>query len=80
VLRREARLRPECAGLHPGLTAGAWDSAAMVADRLLADSLMSGSHAALRGRVLLDSYFEFRGGASRGGERDGIRARREGAE
>jgi hypothetical protein len=76
LLTREARLRPECAGLYPGLTAGAWDSAAVVADRLLADCLMRGSHAALRGRVLLDAHFEFRGGAARGGERVGMRPQR----
>jgi hypothetical protein len=28
--------------------------------------------------VLLEAHFEFRGGASQGGERDGMRLRREG--
>lgn len=75
---REARLRPEYVELYPGLRAGNWESAAIVADRLLADCLVRGSDDAIRGRVLLDAHFEFRGGASLGGERDGIRLRREG--
>ena len=70
---REARLRPECAPLYPGLAPDRWDSAAVLADRVLAYRLIHGSHAALQGRVLLDSDFEFRGGASRGGERRGRR-------
>jgi hypothetical protein len=73
---REARLRPECGGLYPGLRAGQWEAAAVLADRLLADCLMRGNHAALRGRVLLEAHFEFRGGAARGGEREGMRPRR----
>jgi hypothetical protein len=75
---REARLRMEYSELYPGLRAGVWESAAVLADRLLAESLLRGSEAALRGRVLLDEHFEFRGGVSRGGERHGMRLRREG--
>ena len=75
---REARLRPECVDLYPGLRAGQWEAAAIIADRLLADRLIRGSHAALLGRVLPDEHFEFRGGAARGGEREGMRQRREG--
>lgn len=71
---REARLRPEWSDLYPGLIAGRWEPAAIVADRLLAYGLMHGSHTALRGRALLDAHFEFRGGdAARDGERIGIR-------
>jgi hypothetical protein len=75
---REARLRAEYMELYPGLRAGEWEAAAVLADRLLADCLLRGSNSALRGRVLLDAHFEFRGGGSRGGEREGMRVRREG--
>jgi hypothetical protein len=70
---REARLRPECASLYPGLAPDRWESAAILADRVLAYRLIHGNHAALQGRVLLESDFEFRGGVSRGGERRGRR-------
>jgi hypothetical protein len=70
---REARLRPEFAELYPGLRAGEWVSAAVVADRVLADALLRGTEMAIRGRVLLAAHFEFRGGGSQGGERDGVR-------
>ncbi len=63
---REARLRPEYAHLYPMLRAGAWDPAAIVADKVaairiqqLADSYV------LHDRVLPDSHFEFRGGSPR---------------
>ena len=70
---REARLRPEFAGLYPGIPAGQWVSAAVVADRVLADALLRGMEMAIRGRVLLAAHFEFRGGGTHGGERDGVR-------
>lgn len=76
--RREARLRPEFAQLYPGIRAGEWCAAAVLADRVLADSLLRGSDTAIRGRVLLDAHFDFRGGTSLGGEREGVRVRREG--
>jgi hypothetical protein len=75
---REARLRTEYGELYPGIHPGEWEPAAILADRLLADCLLRGSDDAIRGRVLLDPHFEFRGGASLGGERDGMRLRREG--
>jgi hypothetical protein len=74
---REARLRPEFANLYPWVRAGEWASAAVLADRVLAGSLIRGSGIAIRGRVLLDSHFEFRAGESEGGEREGVRIRRE---
>lgn len=46
----------------------------MLADRLLADSLIRGSTAALRGRVLPEADFEFRGGTGRRGQREGVRS------
>ncbi|HEX5576179.1 MAG TPA: hypothetical protein VFX42_09920, partial [Gemmatimonadales bacterium] len=52
---REARLRPEFANLYPGLRPDEWASAAVMADRVLADSLLRGSETAIRGRVLLEA-------------------------
>jgi hypothetical protein len=61
-LRREARLLPEHARLYPGITPGIWDSAAVLADRVLAGGLLRGGAIGWRGRVLHDAHFEFRGG------------------
>ena len=44
VARREARLRPKFAALYPGLGAGEWAPAAVVADRVLAQSLGGERH------------------------------------
>jgi hypothetical protein len=74
---REARLRPEHAHRYPGVRPERWESAATVADRVLAGWLLRGNDIAIRGRVLLDGHFEFRGGSERGGEREGARPRRE---
>jgi hypothetical protein len=74
---REARLRPEFADRYPGLPAGVWAPAAILADRVLAQALLRHLPGAILGRVLLDEHFEFRFGASRGGERRGLRHRRE---
>jgi hypothetical protein len=74
--RREARLRPQFAALYPGLRAGEWSPAAVVADRVLAQSLLRASDGTIRGRVLLEAHFEFRHGRSLGGERHGLRLRR----
>jgi hypothetical protein len=71
--RREARLRAEFAGHYPGLRAGTWESAAVLADRVLAQSLLSRRGAGIRGRVLLDAHFEFRHGTGLRGERHGLR-------
>ena len=73
MLRREARLRPEWGRLYPALQSGQWEPAAVLADRLLADSLLRGSCTAIQGRVLQNEHFDFRGGAARGGERSGVR-------
>lgn len=70
---REARLYPQFAHLYPDLRAGEWVSAATMADRVLAGSLIRGGESAIRGRVLLDAHFEFRGGESEGGVREGVR-------
>ena len=75
---REARPRPEHAPRYPGVRPERWEPAATVADRVLAGWLLRGDLTAIRGRVLLDAHFEFRGGSERGGEREGVRPRREG--
>ena len=75
---REARLRPEHAHAYPEIRPERWEPAATVADRVLAGWLLRGNMLAIRGRVLLEEHFEFRGGAERGGEREGARPRRQG--
>lgn len=76
-MNRQARLRSEYAFIYPTLTAGVWEPAVTLADRLLADSLLHDRGDAFTGRTLLEAHFEFRGGSSRGGERLGVRIRRE---
>lgn len=65
TVRREARLRPEYAHLYPGQRAGVWEVAAVVVDRIVAARLLGGG-LAMRGRVLSDSHFDFRGGMDAG--------------
>jgi hypothetical protein len=67
--RREARLRPEHAGFYPGIPSGVWESAAVLADRVLAGGLLRGVTSGWCDRVLRDEHFEFRGGAGGVGER-----------
>jgi hypothetical protein len=71
--RREARLRPEHAGLYPGVRPGVWESAAVLVDRIVAARLLRGGHLEIRARVLSDDHFEFRGAS----EAVGSRPRRE---
>jgi hypothetical protein len=75
MLVRQARLRTEWGSLYPALRTGEWEAAAVLGDRLLAESLLKGSVVALQGRMLPDAHFEFRGGVARGGERAGLRSR-----
>ena len=70
---REARLLRSSASRYPGIPAGEWRSAAVLADQLLALGLLRGTSTVLRGRVLPEGDFEFRGGHTRGGEREGVR-------
>jgi hypothetical protein len=65
-VRREARLRPEYAKLYPGPHVGVWESAAVVVDRIVAVRVLGREPLAMRGRVLSDEHFEFRGGAGAG--------------
>jgi hypothetical protein len=59
---REARLRPEFADLYPGLTPGEWESAARIAEAVLANVMLQ-QMAEAPGRLLPEEHFEFRGGA-----------------
>jgi hypothetical protein len=67
---REARLAPEFASLYPGIPAGEWQAASMLADCVLAGRLLRGSSSALQGRVLPEEHFDFRGGDT---EHKGVR-------
>lgn len=70
---REARLRPEFADLYPGLTPGEWESAARIAEAVLANLMLQKmADASASGRVLPEEHFEFRGGvpAPQGGRPD----------
>jgi hypothetical protein len=70
---REARLRPEAAHRYPWIRPGEWQSAATLADRVLAGHLLRGADQVIWGRVLRDGDFEFRGGSKQPGERAVIR-------
>jgi hypothetical protein len=61
-LRREARLRAEHARFYPGIVPGVWESAAVLADRVLAGGLLRGAAMGWHDRILHDAHFEFRGG------------------
>lgn len=63
--RREARLKPEFAHLYPPLEAGRWDSAGMMADRMVAWLLRQPNLGYIAPeRALRPEHFDFR----RGGE------------
>jgi hypothetical protein len=64
--RREARLRPEFAGLYPYLKAGEWESAAVLTDRVVASTLGRPDGMFITGERALDAkHFEFRGSDER---------------
>lgn len=61
--KREARLRPEFAHLYPPLQSGRWESAAVMAERLIAWLLGQKEHGFVTSeRVLRPEHFDFRGG------------------
>jgi hypothetical protein len=63
---REVRLRPEFAHLYPSVTAGHWDSAAVMADRMVAWLLRQPNAGLIAtDRILPPEHFEFRGDAVR---------------
>ena len=67
-MRREARLRPQYAHLYPMLKPDTWEVAALTAERVVTTRLQQLDETyVLHDRVLPDSHFEFRGGASRNG-------------
>ena len=58
---RQARLRPEHAALYPYLTPGVWETAAVVADRVVGNILgRLNGRSISRERVLDPAHFEFR--------------------
>jgi hypothetical protein len=65
--RRQARLRPEYAVLFPGVPADEWKPIGEFLDCVAAARLRGGRRSGelLRGRVLDDRYFEFRGSGER---------------
>ena len=65
-LPREARLRPEFATLYPGIPVDTWLPAADLGATLLMHHLRAPAPPELGNRLLDESHFEFRGGASRG--------------
>jgi len=63
-MKREARLKPEHAHLYPGIAPDAWETAAVLADKVLACRLLMPSGGfVLNERALQPAHFEFRGGA-----------------
>ncbi len=67
--QRQARLRPEFAAVYPGVPADEWRLVADLIDCVTAAQLRGGrrSGEVLRGRVLDDRHFEFRGNPSEPG-------------
>lgn len=73
---REARLKPQFAHLYPAITAGQWDSAAVIADRLVSWLLRNPNPKIIAtARILPPEHFEFRGDVPRPGAQG--RTRRE---
>jgi hypothetical protein len=73
---REARLREEYVGLYPGLTVGQWLPAGEVAEHIVDMVRRERGSLGLRGRVMADEHFDFRGGGL-GDDRRSRRERRE---
>ena len=57
---REARLRPEYAGLYPGLALG-WQPAARIAEQVAEGLIVRRGYTALKERVLPADHFDYRG-------------------
>ena len=70
---REARLKLQFAALYPGIVAGEWIPAWLLAEQLLASAERHG--VAPGERVCVTAHFEFRGGGSRPPELRGLRTR-----
>ena len=77
LVAREARLRPEFAYLYPSIIAGQWESAGILADRLVASLLRNSlSRFVATDRILPPEHFDFRGDAPRPGSLPEGRSRR----
>jgi hypothetical protein len=64
---REARLKPEFAHLYPPIEPGQWESAARMADRMVAWLLRQPNQGYVAPeRVLRSEHFDFRGGIGEG--------------
>jgi hypothetical protein len=70
---RQARLKPQFAALYPGVVAGEWMPAWVLAEQLLARAEEQG--VSPRKRVCLPTHIEFRGGGPRPPELRGLRTR-----
>lgn len=70
---REAKLLEEFAAQYPGLTPGAWLPAANVAEHIVDLVRRERGSLGIRGRVVAEDHFEFRGGD----RRDDANARRD---
>lgn len=70
---RQARLKPQFAALYPGVVAGEWVPAWLLAEQLMASARQrSGDQ---EGRVCNPAHCEFRGGGRRPPELRGLRTR-----
>ena len=72
-LERQARLKPQFASLYPGVVAGEWVPAWLLAEQLLARAERQGL--GRRERVCVSSHIEFRGGGPRPPEFRGLGSR-----
>jgi hypothetical protein len=77
-VEREARLKTEFAHLYPALEPKRWESAALMADRVVAWLLRQPDRGYMApDRVLRSEHFEFRGGNPQAGPAEGGERRRE---
>jgi hypothetical protein len=70
---RQARLKLPFSGLYPGIVAGEWMPAWLLAEQLLQSAERQGLNPGER--VCVPSHFEFRGGGKRPPEFRGLRTR-----
>jgi hypothetical protein len=74
---REARLRDQYVGLYPGLTPGVWLPAAEVAEHIVDMVRHERGRFGIRGRLVSDEHFDFRGGEAWADKRQSRNERRE---
>jgi hypothetical protein len=72
-IERQARLKLPYAGLYPGIVAGEWLPAWLLAEQLIAAAEQQG--VAPGERVCVPAHFEFRGGSKRPPELRALRTR-----